>query len=138
MASIRHQINIAASSRSVWNALTTAEGLASWWVDEARIDAREGGRIVLTSEGDDGEPVEEVGFVHAFRPTRKLEIAWDSASPAPTKGTRVQFQVARDGDETRLSVVHSGGGILDDEEANAELDKAWKSALKALRSTLES
>ena len=138
MAAIRHQINIAASTRSVWNALTTADGLASWWVDEARIDAREGGRVVLTSEGDDGEPVQEVGLVHAFRPTRKLEIAWDSTSPAPTKGTRVQFQVARDGDETRVSVVHSGSGVLEDEEERAELDKAWKAALRALRGALES
>ena len=138
MPSVRQQLNIAAPPRTVWAALTTAEGLTSWWVDEARVDAREGGRIVLTSEGDDGEPVEECGLVHTCRPTRKFEIAWDNSSPAPTKGTRVQFQVARDGDETRVSVIHSGGGILDDEDEWTLLDKAWKSALKALRSSLES
>ena len=137
MPSIRQQLNIAAPPRSVWNAITTAEGLTSWWVDEARIDAREGGRIVLVSEGDDGEPVEERGLVHTCRPTRKFEIAWDSTSPAPTKGTRIQFQVARDGRETRISIIHSGGGILDDEEQWPELDRGWKLALKALRRSLE-
>lgn len=138
MPSVRQQLNIAAPTRAVWDMITTAEGLTSWWVDEARVDARKGGRIVLTSEGDDGEPVEEVGLVHACRPTAKFEIAWDSNSPAPTKGTRIAFQVARDGDETRISVIHSGGGILDDEEEWEQLDKSWKSALKALRGALES
>jgi len=137
MAAIRQQLNIAAPTRTVWNALTTEDGLTSWWVDEARLDAREGGRVGLISEGDDGEPVEERGMVHTFRPTRKFEIAWDTTGASPTKGTRVEFGVARDGKETRVSVVHRGGGVLDDEDARAELDKAWKAALRALRSSLE-
>lgn len=137
MSSIRHQINIAAPSRAVWRALTTEEGLTSWWVDEARVVAETGGRIVLRSEGDDGEMVEEVGMFHELRPTRKIEIAWDARSPAPTKGTRVQFTVARDGDETRVSVTHSGGGVLDDEESRLALEKGWKQALRALRGSLE-
>lgn len=136
MASIRQQINIAAAPRRVWAALTTADGLKSWWVDEARVDAREGGRVVLISEGEEGQPVEERGMFHTFRPTRRVEIAWDGNSPAPTKGTRVEFNVARDGEETRVSVIHSGGA-LDDEEAREALEKGWKSALRALRSSLE-
>ena len=137
MASIRQQINIAVPSRVVWNALTSAEGWKRWWAEEARLEARSGGRIVLTVEGDEGEPVEERGIFHELRPTRKLEIAWDSTSPAKTKGTRLQFSISRDGDETRLALVHSGGGILDDEDQRAALEKEWRSALRALRSSLE-
>lgn len=137
MPSIRQQINIAVPARTVWRALTTADGLASWWVDEARVDARPGGRIVIKTEGDDGEPVEECGMLHELRPTRRIEIAWDSNSPGPHKGTRLAFQVARDGDETRLSVVHSGSGPLDDEEAREALDDEWRRALLALRASLE-
>jgi uncharacterized protein YndB with AHSA1/START domain len=137
MASIRQQINISASPRAVWRRLTTEEGVTSWWVDAARIDARAGGRIVLTSEGDDGEPVEERGIFHEVRPTRKIEIAWDTTSTAPTKGTRIEFQIARDGDETRVSVVHSGAGILDDEAARAGLEKSWRAALHSLRDAME-
>ena len=58
------QDTLAATPRAIWNALTTAEGVESWWVDEARLDARPGGRIVLMSEGDDGEPLEERGLFH--------------------------------------------------------------------------
>lgn len=137
MPAIRQQINIDASPRAVWRAITTVEGLTSWLADEARVDAREGGRIVLTSEGDDGEPMEERGIFHEIRPIRRIEVAWDVNSPAPTKGTRIEFQIARDGEETRLSVVHRGGGVLDDEEAREALDKGWRQALRALRSALE-
>ncbi|MBX2801607.1 MAG: SRPBCC domain-containing protein [Myxococcales bacterium] len=137
MANIRQQINIAAPSREVWNVLTSAEGWKRWWAEEARLEARSGGRIVLTVEGDDGEPIEERGVFHELRPTRKLEIAWDATSPAKTKGTRLQFTISRDGDETRVALIHSGGGILDDEDARADLEKEWRSALKALRRSME-
>jgi uncharacterized protein YndB with AHSA1/START domain len=137
MTSIRQQINIDATPRQVWRALTTSEGLKSWWVDEARVDAREGGRVVLIGEGDEGEPIEERGIFHSFRPMRRIEIAWDSNSPSPNRGTRIQFSVARDGEETRLHLIHSGKGILEDEEAWPTLQKEWRQALLALRTALE-
>ncbi|MED5369932.1 MAG: SRPBCC domain-containing protein [Myxococcota bacterium] len=137
MASIRRQISIAAGPRAVWNTLTTADGWMSWYADDARLDARKGGRVVLTIEDDEGEPVEEVGTFHTFRPTRRLEISWDRVSPAVTKGTQLSFTIARDGEETRVNLVHSGGGVLDDEDARAELDKTWRQALSALRDALE-
>ena len=138
MAAIRQQINIAAPQRTVWNALTTAEGWKSWWVDDARIEPREGGRIVFVSEDGEGKPVEERGIVHEMRPTRRLEIAWDSNSPARTRGTRLQFTISRDGDETRLALVHSGGGVLDDDAQRDTLDKEWREGLRTLRASLES
>ena len=137
MAAIRQQINIAAPQRSVWNALTTADGWKSWWAEDARLEPREGGRIVLVTEGEDGNPIEERGIFHEMRPTRKLEIAFDANSPGPTKGTRLQFTISKDGDETRLALVHSGAGLLDDEAARDALDKEWKNALRTLRSALE-
>ncbi len=137
MPSIRQQINIAVAPRAVWRMLTTDEGLAAWLVDEARVEARPGGRVLLVSEGDDGEPVEERGIYHELRPTRRIEIAWDSNSPSPTRGTRIQFSIARDGGETRLVLVHQGAGVLDDEEAREDLERSWRQALRALREVLE-
>ena len=137
MSAIRQQINIARPIRAVWTALTTADGLMSWWADDARVDARPGGRVVVFTEGDDGEPMEERGILHELRPTRKIEIAWDSNSPALTRGTRLLFQLARDGEETRVSLVHSGRGVLEDEEARDTLDKDWRRALRSLRDSLE-
>lgn len=138
MAAIRHQINVAVPVRTVWKALTTEQGLVSWWANRARVDARAGGRLVLHHTGPEGTPeLEERGIFHELRPTRKIEIAWDANSPSPAKGSRITFQLARDGDETRLSLVQSGGGALEDEEARGLLDEAWRQRLLQLRSALE-
>ncbi|MCB9759019.1 MAG: SRPBCC domain-containing protein [Alphaproteobacteria bacterium] len=137
MSAIRRQINIAAPTRTVWNMLTTSDGWCAWYADQARVDGRKGGRVVLTIEDDDGNPVDEVGTIHTWRPTSRLEISWDSSSPAVTKGTRLTFNLARDGDETRVALIHGGAGVLEDPEGRAELDKTWRRALKALQSALE-
>jgi len=135
LATVRQQINIAASARVIWNALTTAEGLSSWWVDEARVDTRAGGRVVITTEDENGEPIEEIGMFQQLRPTRKIEIKWGSNSPGALRKTRLEFVLARDGDETRVAVIHSG--VEEDEDDNAALEKEWRQALLALRSSLE-
>ncbi len=134
MAAIRQQINIAVPVRAVWKALTTDDGLAAWWGEAARIDARDGGRVVLSLGGEGGELR---GLVHELRPTRTVEIAWDNVGQASAKGTRVTFGLARDGEETRLSVVHSGAGALDDAEQRAALEESWRKALLKLRTWLE-
>lgn len=136
MPAVRQQINIAASPRTVWNALTTEDGVKGWWADDARLDSRAGGRIVLTVEGDDGAPVEERGVFHEVRPIRRIEIAWDKTSKGQSAGTRLEFQIARDGDETRLSLVQSGAA-LDEEELRTRVDDDWRRALRALRDSLE-
>lgn len=138
MAAIRQQINIAAPLRTVWNSLVTAEGWRSFWADDARIEPRAGGRIVLVSEAPDGTRIEERGIFHEMRPTRKVEIAWDANSPAPTRGTRLNFTISKDGAETRLLLVHSGGGVLEDDEARTNLEREWKEAFRTLRESLES
>ncbi len=137
MPAIRHQISIAAPVRTVWRALTTAEGIGSWWADVERLDGRTGGVIVLMTEDEEGNPVEERGIIHQLRPTRVFEVAWDKNSPAITKGTRVLFQVGRDGRETRIALVHSGAGVLDDDELRPTLADDWKRALRTLRRGLE-
>jgi len=136
MAAIRRHVYIANGARAVWRALTTAEGLEKWLAEEARVDARQGGRVILTGTDLDAEH-DVVGMIHLWRPTSKLEISWDSIGAAETKGSSVAFQVARDGDETRVSLVHSGGEALGDEERREKLDNAWKVALETLQALLD-
>lgn len=137
MPSIRRQILVTAAPRQVWAALTTGDGLARWLADEARVDGRKGGRVVLLSEDDDGNPTEDRGIIHKWRPTSHLEITFDTVGRGPLKGTRLAFQVALDGGETRVALVHSGT-LLDDPEENERLTKEWRQAMKALQSVLDS
>jgi uncharacterized protein YndB with AHSA1/START domain len=137
MGSVRQQINIAVGPRRVWRALTTVEGLCTWWASSARVDPREGGRIVLFSEDSEGAKVERMGLFLSFRPTRRLEIKWDGGENNDAKGTSVNFHIARDGDETRVNIVQSGEQIDGEGDAVASLEQAWKGTLLSLREALE-
>jgi uncharacterized protein YndB with AHSA1/START domain len=138
MPAIRHHVHIAASPRQVWRALTTSDGLMSWWVDAAQVETRKGGRIVVEFEDDEGNPIEARGMIQTFRPTSHFEIVWDHMGEFPTRGSRLSFQIARDGDETRVSIVHIGGPALDEDESRVAMTKEWKRDLRALQSLLDS
>jgi uncharacterized protein YndB with AHSA1/START domain len=136
MAAIRRHVYIANGARAVWQALTTAEGLEKWLAEDARVDGRVGGRVILSGTDMDSEH-DLVGIIHTWRPTSRLEISWDSIGAAETKGSTVLFQVARDGDETKVNIVHSGGEATEDEERREKLDQAWKVALETLQALLD-
>jgi len=137
MSAIRRHVHIAASPRAVWTAVTTGEGLASWWVDEARVDPRPGGRVVVSWTDESGAAVEAWGMFHTFRPTSQAEISFDRVGQSPLRGCRLSFQVARDGEETRLSVLLAGGEILEDAASREAMDQSWRRDLKALQSLLD-
>ena len=136
MAAIRRHVYIAIGARAVWRALTTSEGLEKWLAEDARVDGRKGGRVVLGGTDIDDEH-ELVGIIHTWRPTSKLEITFDNIGSADVKGSTVAFQVARDGEESRVSIVHSGGEAFEDEERRDKLDQAWRVALETLQALLD-
>lgn len=136
MASVRQQITIAAPMRTVWNAITTEKGLTAWWSRDARVDAREGGRIVLTHDGEERD-LEERGVFHRVRPTRHIDIKWDNVGSAPSKGSTLNIQLGRDGGEVKVHIVQSGGESLEDEEAREAIDADWQARLLRLRESIE-
>ena len=133
MPAIRRQINIAASPRAVWRALTTSEGLARWWDPDVRMDGREGGRIVVGAE----DTAQARGMVHTWRPTSHLELSFDKGGASEWRGSHVAFKLARDADESRLTMVHSGGEALEDEARRKTLEGQWDRALVALQTALD-
>lgn len=135
MGSIRQQISVDASSRAVWDLLTTVEGVTSWWVEDARLDARDGGRIVVGRTVDEVRQ-EDRGSYHQVRPTRTVEVAWDTSGSGPLAGTRLEFQVGRGDGETKVHVVQTGVA-LDDDARRVEVESFWKAALLKLRAKLE-
>jgi uncharacterized protein YndB with AHSA1/START domain len=53
MKTIHHVLDIAAPSRSVWQALTQEQGLAGWWSTDVSVEGPDAGaRIRFTFDGD--------------------------------------------------------------------------------------
>ena len=136
MSTIRRQVTVEASPRTVWTALTTAEGLKGWLADEASTIPSAMGRFSVTMEGDDGAPVEEFGRFSVFRPTSKLEIAFEKVGKGAWKGTTLSFTIARENDETVVNMVHTGTPFIDDTVRKTH-DDNWRRALTSLRDSLE-
>ncbi len=91
----------------------TAE-IGAWWRHnplfaftprEAGKMAFDGGRLIETR---DGGKVFEIGKVSVWEPGRRLVFGWRQATFTPEQATEVEVLFEPVGDETRVSVTHSG------------------------------
>ena len=133
---IEREIVIEAPSSVVWSIVTEAQHVAGWFSDEAEIDLRPGGRMLLTwrEHGTYEGRVETVDPPHlfAFRwQTREGELS-------ETNSTLVVMTLESVPTGTRLRVVESGFATLPwPEDARAryaeENASGWLKELGELR-----
>jgi uncharacterized protein YndB with AHSA1/START domain len=110
---IERTLDIAHPPRVVWAAITTAEGLAAWFGQEATIDLRPGGAARLA--WDDGHVaelrVERVEEPWVFGFTWRV----DAMPEDDPRRTYVEFTLESTATGTRLRVVETGFAQLPDE-----------------------
>ena len=104
---ITREIDIDAPRDVVWGIVTEAPHLAGWFSDEAEIDLRPGGAMVLTWHGH--------GVYHArierVEPPRTFAFRWvlrDGEEPVKGGSTLVEMTLTPTEAGTRLKVVESG------------------------------
>lgn len=103
---IERVVEIAHSPAKVWAAITTAEGLGTWFGNDAEIDLRPGGTARLTWTGGHAADlrIERVEEPTAFAYTWHIEGLPDD----DPRRTYVEFTLEPVGAGTRLTVVESG------------------------------
>ena len=130
---IERTLDLAHPPATVWAALTTAEGLGTWFGNEATVDLRPGGTARLAwSSGDSAElTVERVDEPTTFAFTWPI---YGLPADDPRR-TRVEFTLQPSGAGTRLTVVETGFGVLDEDEHAKAYDgntKGWTNELGEL------
>jgi uncharacterized protein YndB with AHSA1/START domain len=130
---IERTVDIAHPPVAVWAALTTAEGLAAWFGDEATIDLRPGGAAHMTWSN---------GYAADMRVERVEEptvfgFTWhiNGLPENDPRRTYVEFTLEPVGAGTRLTVVESGFAQLPDDAHSAAFEgntKGWQSELGEL------
>jgi uncharacterized protein YndB with AHSA1/START domain len=107
---IEREIVIDAPPGVVWSIVTEAQHLAGWFSDEAEIDLRAGGPMLLTWRGHGTYE----GRVEAVDPPRLFAFRWQTreGEPSETNSTRVVITLEAEGTGTRLRVVESGFAAL--------------------------
>jgi len=134
MADIVHLVRINASPEAVYEALTTSQGVASWWTREARVDARVGGVGELAFYG--GKAVTKLMVV-----ALELEAAvvWRvtsaPAAPGGWEGTTISFRLRRDGGDTVVGFAHEG--FAEAGEGRSICSTGWAYYLLSLKRHLE-
>ena len=135
---IERVVEIAHPPAAVWTALTTAEGLGTWFGNQATIDLRPGGSARMTWTN---------GFAVDMRVERVEEptvfgFTWQiyGLPEDDPRRTYVEFTLEPVGSGTRLTVVESGFAQLPSDAYAAAYDgntKGWASELAELVSYLD-
>ena len=136
---IERTVHLPHDRERVWAALTTAEGLGTWFGNRAVVDLRVGGEARL--EWDSGDTA-TLTFARLEPPA---VVAWtwgisglDDADP---RRTHVEFVLQEQDGGTRLTVVESGfAQLADPEQRRVAVDgntEGWRSELAELVTYLD-
>jgi uncharacterized protein YndB with AHSA1/START domain len=130
---IERTLELAHPPARVWAALTTAEGLGTWFGNTATVDLKPGGEARLTwSSGD-----EATLRIERVEPTTVFGFTWGIYGlPAEDpRRTYVEFNLEPAGTGTRLRVVESGFAQLPEDARRTAFDantEGWMSELGEL------
>jgi uncharacterized protein YndB with AHSA1/START domain len=135
---IERTVHLAQPPDKVWAALTTAEGLASWFGQQATIDLRPGGAASMTWDSGHtaGMRVERVEEPTVFGFTWHIYGLPDD----DPRRTYVEFTLEPAGSGTRLTVVESGFSQLPEDAYREAFDgntRGWASELGDLVAYLD-
>jgi uncharacterized protein YndB with AHSA1/START domain len=104
---ISREIGIDAPPAAVWAIVTEARHLAAWFSDEAEIDLRPGGAMLLTWHGHGSYRAR----VETVEPPHTFAFRWlrrEDNEPVEGMSTLVEITLIPEGAGTRLRVVESG------------------------------
>ncbi|GAA0229510.1 SRPBCC family protein [Saccharothrix mutabilis subsp. mutabilis] len=135
---IERTVEVAQPPERVWTAITTAEGLASWFGDRATVDLRPGGGVTMSWESGDAVEmrVERVEEPSVFGFTWRMH----GMPEDDPRRTYVEFTLEPHGPGTRLTVVESGFAQLPDDCHGKAYDahsQGWQSELGELVDVLD-
>jgi uncharacterized protein YndB with AHSA1/START domain len=130
---IERTVEIAQPPATVWAALTTAEGLGTWFGDRATIDLRRGGAAKV--EWKEG-PTADLRIERIEEP-RVFGFTWHiyGLPDDDPRRTYVEFTLEPTGAGTRLTVVESGFAQLPEDAHHKAYDgntRGWGSELGEL------
>ncbi|MFC8045420.1 SRPBCC domain-containing protein [Nocardia sp. NPDC057353] len=131
-------LDLAHPPAAVWAAITTADGLGSWFGHSAAIDLRPGGAAQLTWDGEHTEHlrVERVEEPSVFGFTWHVH----GLPEEDPRRTYVEFTLEETGAGTRLTVVETGFAQLTDDAHKVAFDgntDGWGKELAELAGYLD-
>jgi uncharacterized protein YndB with AHSA1/START domain len=136
---IERTIRLAHAPERVWAALTTAEGLGTWFGNRAEVDLRIGGEIKLFWDSGDVATI----VIERLEPPHVFAYKWGiyGLPEGDPRRTLVEFTLEAVEEGTMLTVVESGFAQLPDAEEHLKAyqgnTEGWTSELGELVAYLD-
>lgn len=136
---IERTIELAHPPERVWAALTTAEGLGTWFGHRAEIDLRVGGQAKLTWDSGDTATL----TIERVEPPRVFGYRWPiyGLPDNDPRRTYVEFTLEPTSTGTTLTMVESGFGQVPDADVHKAAfsgnTKGWTNELGELVAYLD-
>ena len=130
MAEINHRVGIAAAASEVYKALTTDEGLSTWWTTDTTGAGNTGSIISFrfNGGGPDFEVVE-------LQPDTLVRWRHSGEMPDDWMGTEVSFELSNNGTQTFVRFKHSNWKEASDFMAHCSTK--WAMFLLSLKEAIE-
>jgi uncharacterized protein YndB with AHSA1/START domain len=130
---IERTVRLERPVEAVWTAITSAEGLGTWFGNSAEVDLRVGGTIRLAWDTGDKATLR----IERIDPPTVFGYTWGmyGLPESDARRTYVEFTLAPDGAGTSLTVVESGFAQLEPDEHDKAFNgntAGWKSELDEL------
>lgn len=108
---IERTVRIERPLERVWAALTTAEGLGTWFGNSAEVDLRVGGTATLKWEGGDAAELR----IERLEPKTVFGYTWgiNGLADQDPRRTYVEFTLTPDESGTTVTVVETGFAQLE-------------------------
>ena len=135
MVNIIHKVVIKAPLATVYNALATIEGIASWWIEDTEGVPKPGGHIDVYFHTPSGERRGSMRMeVTALEPDKAVH--WRiQTGPEEWRGTEVAFKLHRDGDYTVVMFSHRNW--REESELMAHCSTKWAVFMLSLKELAE-
>ena len=126
------EIEMDATPEQVWEAVSTSQGIASWFAPIARVEPGKGGSVTMGWSPD----MEATSRIEVWEPNQQIRIVGDR--PEGTPPSVVDYYIEGRGGKTVLRLVHSGFG--DTANFDGEFEStggAWPTFLKMMKHSVE-
>jgi uncharacterized protein YndB with AHSA1/START domain len=136
MTDIIHRVGINAPASKVYAALTTIDGLASWWTENTTGSPTVGGRIEFRFRTADGNEIGGFGM-DGLEQASDRSVRWRvKDGPSEWVGTDIEFQLSQQDGHTIVAFGHRNWP--EPGEFMAHCCTKWATFLLSLRDFVES
>lgn len=126
-------LDTSAQVDAIYDAITTAEGLRSFWTTDADAEQEEGGELRF---GFEAAPVDLTMTVAGLEPGEL--IRWSEIGPWPGwTGTEITWQVTDGGESRNVIFRHDGWGDETPDHDLGSVAMTWAHVLDALKQYTE-